>query len=106
VFFSVVSAQQIVNLLRFFVECWISKGKNQTVGVARQQRHFLCGDKENEAKENLALRWACLARYRGNINSEKLIRRSCNRSPVLDEALENLYYSGRPKREASYANPY
>jgi len=38
--------------LRFFVECWISKGKNQTVGVARQQRHFLCGDKENEAKEN------------------------------------------------------
>jgi len=27
-------------------------------GVARQQLHFLCSDKENEAKENLALRWA------------------------------------------------
>jgi hypothetical protein len=39
-----------------------SKAKNKTVGVARQQRHFLCGDKENEAKESLALRWACLAR--------------------------------------------
>ena len=25
----------------------------KTGGVARQQRHFLCGDKENEAKENL-----------------------------------------------------
>jgi hypothetical protein len=39
-----------------------SKAKSKTVGVARQQRHFLCGDKENEAKESLALRWACLAR--------------------------------------------
>jgi hypothetical protein len=38
------------------------KFNNKTVGVARQQRHFLCGDKENEAKESLALRWACLAR--------------------------------------------
>jgi hypothetical protein len=36
--------------------------KDKTVGVARQQRHFLCGDKENEAKESLALRLACLAR--------------------------------------------
>jgi hypothetical protein len=34
----------------------------KTVGVARLQLHFLCSDKENEAKENLALRWACLAR--------------------------------------------
>jgi len=92
--------------LLFFVECWTSKRKNQTVGFARQQLHFLCGDKENEAKENLALRWACLACYRSNINSEKLNRRPCNRSPVLDEALENLYYSGRPKMVASYANPY
>jgi hypothetical protein len=39
-----------------------SKAKSKTVGVARQLRHFLCGDKENEAKERLALRWACLAR--------------------------------------------
>jgi hypothetical protein len=30
--------------------------ENKTVGFARQQLHFLCGDKENEAKENLALR--------------------------------------------------
>jgi len=39
-----------------------SKDKTKIVGVARQQRHFLCGDKENEAKESLALRWACLVR--------------------------------------------
>ena len=59
-----------------------------------------------EAKENLALRWACLTRYCGNINSEKSIRRPCNISLVLDEALENLYYSDKSKMECSYANPY
>ena len=41
----------------FFVFC-----KRKTVGVARQQRHFLCSDKENEAKESLTLRWTCFAR--------------------------------------------
>jgi len=29
------------------------KYKGKTVGVARQQLHFLCSDKENEAKESL-----------------------------------------------------
>jgi len=54
---------------------WTLKYKNQskTVGVARQQRHFLCSDKENEAKESLALHWALLAREGGNLNSEKII---------------------------------
>jgi len=47
------------------------KEKIKTVGVARQQLHFLCGDKENEAKESLALRWACLARNGGNLNSDR-----------------------------------
>jgi hypothetical protein len=28
------------------------KDNIKTVGVARQQLHFLCSDKENEAKEN------------------------------------------------------
>jgi hypothetical protein len=44
--------------------CWTlqSKDKTKTVGVARQQLHFLCGDKENEAKESLARRLACLVR--------------------------------------------
>jgi len=45
------------------------KDKIKTVGVARQQLHFLCSDKENEAKESLALRWACLGREGGNLNS-------------------------------------
>jgi hypothetical protein len=40
-----------------------TQDKSKTVGVARRQRHFLCGDKENEAKENLALRWACFTRF-------------------------------------------
>jgi hypothetical protein len=31
------------------------KSKNKTVGVARQQLHFLCSDKENEAKESSLL---------------------------------------------------
>ena len=34
------------------------KDQIKVVGVARQQLHFLCSDKENEAKESLALRWA------------------------------------------------
>ena len=31
------------------------KDKSKTVGVSRQQLHFLCSDKENEAKENSLL---------------------------------------------------
>jgi len=31
------------------------KIKNKAVVVARQQLHFLCSDKENEAKENFLL---------------------------------------------------
>jgi len=46
------------------------KDKIKVVGVARQQLHFLCSDKENEAKESLALRWACLARQGGNLNPD------------------------------------
>ena len=33
------------------------KDKSKTVGVARQQLHFLCSDKENKAKESLAVRF-------------------------------------------------
>jgi hypothetical protein len=51
----VIPAQQIVNLL-LFQQVLNPKDKSKTVGVARQQRHFLCSDKENEAKENFALR--------------------------------------------------
>jgi len=48
--------------LFFCVSGFAYKAKGKTVGFARQQLHFLCGDKENEAKESLALRLACLAR--------------------------------------------
>ena len=53
----------MVDLLPFFIaQKFKDKTKIKTVGVARQQLHFLCSDKENEAKESLALRWACLDR--------------------------------------------
>jgi NAD kinase len=58
-----------------------SKDKIKVVGVARQQLHFLCSDKENEAKESLALRWACLARQGGNLNSVKSVRLNVYISP-------------------------
>ena len=82
------------------------KDKSKTVGFARQQRHFLCGDKENEAKESLALRLACLARYHGNINSVKIIRQSSYCSPVVDEALEDFSSSDSTKVSSSYVSCY
>ena len=39
------------------------KYKIKTVGVARQQFHFLCSDKENEAKENLTVRFIYIGNY-------------------------------------------
>jgi hypothetical protein len=36
-----------------FCRTFNPKDKSKTVGFARQQLHFLCGDKANEAKENL-----------------------------------------------------
>ena len=67
------------------------KDKSKTVGVARQQLHFLCSDKENEAKESLALRWACLVRNGGNLNSDGSYRSRPQLSPAGDEALVSLY---------------
>ena len=66
----------------------------KTVGVARQQLHFLCSDKENEAKESFALRWALLAREDGNLNSEKIIRLILYTSRAGTEALESLSFYG------------
>ena len=72
----------------------IIKVKIKTVGVARQQLHFLCSDKENEAKESLALRWALLSREVGNLNSEKIIRLILYTSRAGFEALESLSFCG------------
>jgi hypothetical protein len=46
------------------------KAKEKTVGVARQQLHFLCSDKENEAKENSARRWHLCMHGCGAVNSD------------------------------------
>jgi len=79
-----------------FLACCTLRGKDKskTVGVARQQLHFLCSDKENEAKESLALRWACLVRQGGNLNPDGSYRSRAQLSPVGDEALESLSFSG------------
>ena len=84
----------MVGWLAFFIAFCDSKDKIKTVGVARQQRHFLCSDKENEAKENLALRWACLVRYRGNLNSGPSERPRVYTSPTGPEALVSLSCCG------------
>jgi hypothetical protein len=68
--------------------------QSKTAGVARQQHHFLCRDKENEAKESLALRWACLARQGGNINPDSSYRSRAYISPAGPEALESLSFCG------------
>jgi hypothetical protein len=54
VVYLVEKEQQSIGLYSF---CSVlqSKDKSKPVGVARQQRHFLCSDKENEAKESLLL---------------------------------------------------
>jgi len=75
-------------------EIQTQKLKSKTVGVARQQLHFLCSDKENEAKESFALRWACLARHGGNLNSDRAVRLNVYTSPAGAEALESLSFCG------------
>ena len=70
------------------------KDKSKTVGVARQQLHFLCSDKENEAKESLALRLALLARKGGSINSGSSSRLKGYTSLAGSEALESLSFCG------------
>ena len=66
------------------------KDQSKTVGVARQQLHFLCGDKENEAKESFALRLACLARQGGGLNPDYSYRSRAYASLAGAEALESL----------------
>jgi len=70
------------------------KVQSKTVGVARQQLHFLCSDKENEAKESFALRWACLARQGSNINSKCSRRLRAYASLAGPEALVSLSFCG------------
>ena len=78
------------------------KDKSKTVGVARQQLHFLCSDKENEAKESLTLRWACLVHEDGNLNSGQSIRLVFCTSPAGPEALESLSFYGGLQRESYF----
>jgi hypothetical protein len=91
----------MVNLLPFSLSLEF-KDQIKTVGVARQQLHFLCSDKENEAKESLALRWACLAREGGNLHSGCSDRSRVQVSPAVDEALESLYFCGGSQRSSLF----
>ncbi len=81
--------QQIVELLLLSVYwCLLKlfKSSNMTAGRVPQTPYSFAGPKEY-AEKGLTRRLACLARYRGNLNSELLIRQAWDRSPVLDEAL-------------------
>jgi len=78
------------------------KDKIKVVGVARQQLHFLCGDKENEAKESFALRWALLPRKDGNINSGSFNRIKVYPSPAESEALESPSFCGELQQSSLF----
>jgi len=78
------------------------KFKSKTVRVARLQLHFLCSDKENEAKESLALRWACLVRKCGNLNTDASNRSRVQVSPAGDEALVSLSFCGGQQRQSCF----
>ena len=80
------------NLLSFSIVLRDSKTKAKPSGLPDSNFIILCGDKENEAKESLALRWACLVRQGGNLNSVKTVRLNVYTSPAGPEALESLSF--------------
>jgi hypothetical protein len=64
-----------------FVKLLTPKTKARPSGLHDSNVIFFVATKrglsiKQEAKENLALRLACLARYHSNINSAKLVRQS------------------------------
>ncbi|HKJ29059.1 MAG TPA: hypothetical protein VKA22_02520, partial [Desulfuromonadales bacterium] len=70
------------------------KIKGKVDGVARQQLHFLCSEKENEAKESFALRLASLARKGGSINLVSCSRLRVCTSLAGSKALMSLSWCG------------
>ena len=90
--------QQMVHLLPFIIVLWNSKTKAKPSGLPDSNFIFFVATKptgsilESEAKESLALRWACLARHGGNLNSGKSIRLIYFISLAGPEALENLSF--------------
>jgi len=71
--------QQMIHLLPLFVELWNSKTRAKPSGLPDSNFIFFVATKptgsilESEAKESFALRWACLGRSGGNINSGQSI---------------------------------
>jgi len=88
---------QIVDKVKAYLllEFLTLKSSSKTVGVALQQLHFLCSDKENEAKENLSpsgghvVRAVSLAASQSRCEIER-----STRPPFGPEALEVLSCSG------------
>ena len=83
----------MVNLLSIFLHC---KGqpKNQNPGVAPPDGALLFCWPKRVSRKGPALRWACLARQGGNLNSEKIIRLILYTSRAGPEALESLSSCG------------
>ena len=85
----------MVHMLPLFDELCNPKTKAKSSGLPDSNVIFFVATKKTkQAKESLALRWACLARQDGNINSVKTVRLSVYISPAGPEALESLSACG------------
>jgi len=103
------SGQQRVRLLPLSIVPGIQSQKQiQNPGVAPPDGALLFCWPKRVSRKGPALRWACLARQGGNLNSGQTIRRGVYISPAGDEALESLFFCGglhRLLRSCSYAFP-
>ena len=87
----------MVNLLSIFLHC---KGqpKNQNPGVAPPDGALLFCWPKRVSRKGPALRWACLARQGGNINSDYSHWPHVYISLAGSEALESLSFCGELQR--------
>jgi len=88
----------MVHLLPFFVKPCNSKSKSKPSGLPDSNFIFFVATKKTKQKKAFTLRWACLAREGGNLNSERSCRTKAYASPAGDEALESLSFCGELQR--------
>ena len=74
--------------------------KSENPGVAPPDCALLFCWPKRVSRKGPALRWACLARQGGNLNSGQTIRRGIYISPAGDEALESLSCRGELQRSS------
>ena len=82
-----------MNLLPFSIVLWNSK-PNPNPGDAPPDGAILFYWPKRVCRKGPALRWACLVRQDGNLNSKKAIRLNAYTSPTGLEALVSLSSCG------------